>query len=69
MLAGRVLSFHARRHGRLRPRDHSHDLLILIGAARTESVLLSENRRDMVRWAAALKKRAGIKVQVVAPVP
>ena len=67
VLAGRILAYHAQRHGRLRPRDHSHDLLIVIGAARTGSVMLSRNPRDMVRWAGALKRRAGLSVQVVVP--
>lgn len=67
VLAGRVLAYHARRYGRLRPRDHSHDLLIAIGAARTGSILLTVNRRDMDRWAAALRRRAGLRVQVASP--
>ena len=67
VLAGRVLAYHARRYGRLRPRDHSHDLLIAIGAARTGSILLTVNRRDMDRWAAALRRRAGLRVQVAEP--
>lgn len=69
VLAGRILSDQAARHGRMRPRDHSHDLLIAIGAARTGSVLLAENRRDMDRWASALRRRAGLRVHVVAPEP
>ena len=67
VLAGRVLAYHARRYGRLRPRDHSHDLLIAIGAARTGSILLTVNRRDMDRWAAALRRRAGLRVRVAVP--
>jgi predicted nucleic acid-binding protein len=69
ILAGRVLSYSARRYGSVRPRDHGHDLLIAIGAARTGSVLLAEDRRDMDRWAASLKARAGLRVQVIAPLP
>jgi len=49
VLAGRVLAYHARRYGRLRPRDHSHDLLIAIGAARSGGALLTANARDMRR--------------------
>ena len=67
VLAGRILAYHARRYGAVRPRDHSHDLLIAIGAARTGSVLLAENRRDMARWAVLLRKRAGLRVQVAVP--
>jgi hypothetical protein len=45
VLAGQILAYHARRYGAVRPHDYSHDLLIAIGAARTGSVLMAENRR------------------------
>jgi len=67
ILAGRILAYHTRRHGRIRPRDHAQDLLIAIGAARTGSALLTDNRRDMVRWADALRRRARLRVRVLAP--
>jgi predicted nucleic acid-binding protein len=66
--AGRVLSEHARRHGAIRPRDHSHDLLIAIGAARTGSLLLTANRRDVGRWARHLR-RMGLALRVASPSP
>jgi predicted nucleic acid-binding protein len=69
VVAGRVLSHQARRHGALRPRDHSHDLLIAIGAARTGSLLLTENRRDMERWRLALARRAKLRIRVATPLP
>ncbi len=69
VLAGRILSQHARRHGAIRPRDHSHDLLIAIGAARTSSVLLTANRGDMQRWALALKRRAGLTLRLITASP
>jgi len=65
ILAGRVLSYWSRIRGRVRPRDHTHDLLIAIGAARTRSVLLTANARDMRRWAAAIERRGGLRVPVV----
>ncbi|MEO8604658.1 MAG: type II toxin-antitoxin system VapC family toxin [bacterium] len=67
ILAGRLLSAYAGRHGSIRPRDHSHDLLIAIGAARTGSVLVADNRRDMDRWARMLKRRGGLSVRVATP--
>ena len=67
VLAGRLLSHYAQEHGSVRPRDHSHDLLIAIGAARTGSVLVADNRRDMNRWARALRRRGGLSVAVVSP--
>ena len=67
VLAGRLLSAYASRHGTIRPRDHSHDLLIAIGAARTGSVLVADNRRDMDRWARMLRRRGGLSLAVVTP--
>ncbi|MBI5482593.1 MAG: type II toxin-antitoxin system VapC family toxin [Deltaproteobacteria bacterium] len=66
-LAGQVLSLYSRRHARIRPRDHSHDVLIAIGAARTRSVLLTENVVHLQRWADLLRRRAGLRVTVVRP--
>lgn len=67
VLAGRLLSAYAGQHGSIRPRDHSHDLLIAIGAARTGSVLVADNRRDMDRWARMLRRRGGLSLAVVTP--
>ena len=67
VLAGRMLSYESRRAGRLRPRDHSHDLLIAIAAARTSGALLTANRDDMLRWARLLRTRARLRVDVLVP--
>lgn len=69
VLAGRMLALHARRYGRVRPRDHSHDLLIAIGAARTGGVLLTDNRWHMLRWASMLQRRAQLRLRVATPAP
>ena len=66
-LAGQILAYHGRHHGSLRPRDHSHDLLIAISGARTGSVLFTENLKDMRRWSEALARRAGLRVRVLCP--
>ena len=65
--AGQILSAHSRRHGHVRPRDHSHDLLIAIGAARSGGLLLTENLSDMQRWAKAIRSRLKLVVEVRAP--
>lgn len=67
VLAGRLLSAYAAQRGSIRPRDHSHDLLIAIGAARTGSVLVADNRHDMNRWARLLRRRGGLSLAVVTP--
>lgn len=66
-LAGQVLAEYSRRHGRIRPRDHSHDLLIAIGAARANCTLLTVNLTDMRRWSHALARRTRLSVQVAVP--
>ncbi len=65
--AGQILSEHSRRQGHVRPRDHSHDLLIAIGAARSGGLLLTENLSDMQRWAKAIRRRLKQGVEVRAP--
>jgi predicted nucleic acid-binding protein len=65
ILAGRLLSHWSRLHGRVRPRDHSHDLLIAIGAARRGGALLTANARDMRRWATMIHRRGGLRVSVI----
>ena len=67
MLAGQVVAAYSARHGRVRPRDHSHDLLIAIGAGRTRTLLLTANLTDMRRWSAALARRARLVVRVTSP--
>lgn len=66
-LAGEILASHGRRAGAVRPRDHSHDLLIAIAAARSGTLLLTENIGDMRRWAEALRRRARLRVIVRRP--
>jgi len=55
----------AERHGAVRARDPSHDLLIAIAAGRTSCELISENGRDMKRWTDALRKRSRLRVPLV----
>jgi predicted nucleic acid-binding protein len=66
-LAGQILSYQARRAGALRPRDHSHDLLIALVAARSAGALLTENVVDMRRWADAVRQRAHLRLVVSRP--
>lgn len=61
--AGNVMARYSRLHGRMRPRDHINDLLILLSAARVRAELATENESDMKRWAKILKK-AGVSVTV-----
>jgi hypothetical protein len=41
--------------------------LIAFGAARTGSLLLTRNRRDMERWALASRRSAGLTLRVSTP--
>jgi predicted nucleic acid-binding protein len=65
--AGQMLSEHSRGYGRVRPRDHSHDLLIAIGAARSGGLLLTEDLSHMRRWAKAIQRRLKLTLHVRAP--
>jgi predicted nucleic acid-binding protein len=67
VLAGRAIAAYAAGHGRVRPKDHSHDLLIAIGAGRAGTLLLTANLVDMRRWSAALARRAKLTVRVASP--
>lgn len=66
-LSGKILAYQSRLVGRLRPQNHSHDLLLAIGAARSGSALLTNNQSDMDRWADALSRRAQLRVLVLRP--
>ena len=50
VFAGIILARYQNRHGKVEPRHHINDILILLGAARSEAALVTENAADMIRW-------------------
>jgi predicted nucleic acid-binding protein len=53
--AGLLLARYGRLRGRVAPKDHLSDVLITLCAARRSAVLVTDNARDMRRWAALLQ--------------
>ncbi len=49
--AGVILARFGRLRGRVAPKDHLADVLITLCAARRPAILVTENVRDMARWA------------------
>lgn len=68
LLAGRCLVRYAERWGRIRPRDHLADLLVVVSATRLGAAIASEDLRGMMRWRWALA-RLGRHVEAYAAPP
>jgi len=54
--AGQVVPTYVRRYGRIALRDHTHDILIALGAWRACAELFTVNRQDMERWQRLLSR-------------
>ena len=54
--AGILMERYIRLHGRIEPRDHLNDLLILLCTAKAGATLATENVRDYVRWQKMFKQ-------------
>lgn len=61
--AGRLITRYQRLYGAMAPRDHSHDVLIVLCAAQVGGTVLTANPRHMDRWA-RLARRAGRTITV-----
>jgi predicted nucleic acid-binding protein len=59
--AGRMLARYQRLHGSLASRGHSHDILVVLCAARVDGVVVTGNPSHIERWA-GLARRAGRRV-------
>lgn len=55
--AGIVLARYQHHHGRFAPGDHINDILIVLGAAKLDADLVTENAEDMERWRRMLRGR------------
>jgi predicted nucleic acid-binding protein len=56
-LTGQLLNEYGRRHGRVEPRRHIADILILISALQAGAVLVTENVRHFSIWLKLLRRR------------
>lgn len=57
VLAGLLMERYIRLQGRVEPRAHINDVLILICAAKTGATLATENVRDYSRWQKMLRRQ------------
>jgi predicted nucleic acid-binding protein len=54
--AGQAIRRGSRLYGQMEPRDHMHDLLIAISAARVGAEVVTENALHFRRWASLLRR-------------
>jgi predicted nucleic acid-binding protein len=66
ILAGLLLARYQRLRGRVEPRDHINDILIVLDASKLGADLVTENARDMERWRRMLPRgRRSFRVEAV----
>lgn len=63
VLAGRCLSYYSSRWGKVKPRDHLADVMVVVASVRVGAVVASEDLRQIRRWSWVLG-RLGRKVMV-----
>lgn len=61
--AGQTVRRYSRLYGEIEPREHMHDVLILLGGATVRAEVVTENAKPFARWAAILR-RMGTTVRV-----
>lgn len=59
-LTGQLLNEYGRRHGRVEPRRHVADILILVSVLRAGAVLITENVRNFSIWLRLLRRRGTV---------
>ena len=63
VLAGRCLAYYSARWGKIRPRDHLADVMVVVAALRVGAVLASKDLKQMRRWSWVLGK-LGRKLEI-----
>lgn len=64
--AGLLLARYQRLRGRVEPRDHINDILVVLDAAKLGADLVTENGGDMERWRKVLRpSRRALRIRVV----
>jgi predicted nucleic acid-binding protein len=61
--AGTMIERYGRLHGRVNPRDHLNDVLIVLSAAQVGATVLTWNVGDMRRWNRMLPANRRVSVQ------
>lgn len=66
---GRLLSRYRERYGAIEARDHQNDVLIVLCGLRLgrqqqqETIILTENDRDLTTWLSFIRNRQGLRVE------
>jgi predicted nucleic acid-binding protein len=60
--AGTMMARYGRLHGRIDPRDHVNDVLIVLSAAQISGILLTWNLEDFHRWNRMLPARRRARI-------
>ena len=56
VLAGRCLAYYSARWGKIRPRDHLADVMVVVAALRVGALLAAKDLKQMKRWSWVLGK-------------
>ena len=64
--AGHIIRRYLQRFGRLGPKDHLSDVLILVSAARLKGTVVTSNQKHFEKWA-KIDAESGLDVTVAAP--
>lgn len=59
VLAERCLAYYSARWGKIRPRDHLADVMVVVAALRVGALLASKDLKQMKRWSWVLGKLGG----------
>lgn len=54
--AADMVAWYGRRHGRLEPRDHLADVLLVLCAGQVQGEIVTTNVRDLSRWARVARR-------------
>jgi hypothetical protein len=64
--AGQTICRYSRLYGEIEPREHMHDVLILLAGAAVGAEVVTENAKPFARWAALLRRmRVAMRVREV----
>lgn len=61
--AGTMMARYGRLYGRIDPREHLNDVLIILSAAQVDGTLLTRNVKDLRRWNRMLPAGRRVRVQ------
>lgn len=54
--AGMILKNYSRRKGAIKSSTHFRDILVCLGAVRTQAIVVTQNHADFLRWATEIRR-------------